>query len=69
MKPETLHALKETAENLQKNFFDEAIRLANSGAYEEDKDPACMIIKCTLENLADRYYAGDPKAYKNLRKF
>jgi len=69
LKENTRAILAKTSQTLQMKFYDEALRLAHSGAYDEDTDAICTLIRVALENIAMQYDKGSSRTYKNLTKF
>lgn len=68
MNEEIRQILAKTSGTLQMKFYNEALRLAHSGAYNEDEDAVCTLIRVALENVANLYDRGNSRTYKNLSR-
>lgn len=68
---ETLEVAKQQEINIIDQFRKEVERLLLSGAVDREAHNRAMLFGVALENIADKYLAGDRKKkdYKNLKCF
>lgn len=70
-KEETLVIAKKRAGEIAEKFYQEVVRLLNSGALDSEYHSRGLLFGVALENLADDFLRGERKSkeYKNLKHF
>lgn len=67
--PEQRKILSDRANRIGAEFYHEALRLANSGAWSPMEDSISILIRVAIENLSERFDKGNIKVYRNLKRF